>query len=155
MRPVSPEIRDVASLVVPHAERPRFADPLLIRTRCRDTSSKANLWTKSQHEGVLTPPCIIRIKAQDPHTARQVACHPVNNSGGKRRYIPPHKTRPDSPVPTLQGPCGRSPKQRGSLSFLPPLDMRPSATAQTQWSQERPRQLQSIPHLSEAPGEVP
>ena len=24
-------------------------------------------------------------------------------------------------VPTLQGPCGRSPKRRGSLRFLPPL----------------------------------
>ena len=34
------------------------------------------------------------------------------------------KTRPDSPVPTLQGPCGRSPKRRGSLRFLPPLEMR-------------------------------
>ena len=41
------------------------------------------------------------------------------------------KTRPDSPVPTLQGPCGRSPKQRGSLRFLPALDMRPSSIAPT------------------------
>ena len=39
------------------------------------------------------------------------------------------KTRPDSPVPTLQGPCGRSPKRRGSLRFLPPLEMRPSSSA--------------------------
>ena len=37
------------------------------------------------------------------------------------------KTRPDSPVLTLQGPCGRSPKRRGSLRFLPPLEMRPSS----------------------------
>ena len=34
------------------------------------------------------------------------------------------KTRHDSPVPTLQGPCGRSPKRRGSLRFLPPLEVR-------------------------------
>ena len=40
-----------------------------------------------------------------------------------------HKTRPDSPVPTLQGPCGWSPKRRGSLSFLSPLEMRPSFIA--------------------------
>ena len=40
------------------------------------------------------------------------------------------KTRPDSPVPTLQGPCGRSPKRRGSLSFLPPFEVRPSFLAQ-------------------------
>ena len=39
------------------------------------------------------------------------------------------KTRPDSPVPTLQGPCGRSPKRRGSLRFLPALEMRPSSIA--------------------------
>ena len=129
MRPVSPEIRDVASLVVPHAERPRFADPLLIRTQCRDNSLKANLWMKSQHEGVLTPPCIVRIKPQDPHKARQVACHPVNNSRGKRRYIPPHKMRPDSPVPTLQGPCDWSQKWKGNLRFLPPLEMSPSSIA--------------------------
>ena len=40
------------------------------------------------------------------------------------------KTRPDFPVPTLQGPCGRSPKRRGSLRFLPPLEVRPSSVAQ-------------------------
>ena len=39
------------------------------------------------------------------------------------------KTRHDSPVPTLQGPCSRSPKRRGSLRFLPPLEMRPSSIA--------------------------
>ena len=35
----------------------------------------------------------------------------------------------NSPVPTLQGPCGWSPKRRGSLSFLSPLEMRPSSIA--------------------------
>ena len=30
---------------------------------------------------------------------------------------------------TLQGPCGRSPKRRGSLRFLPPLEVRPSSVA--------------------------
>ena len=43
---------------------------------------------------------------------RQVVCHPMNNARVKRSSIPPHKTRPDSPVRTLQGPCGRSPKRR-------------------------------------------
>ena len=37
------------------------------------------------------------------------------------------KTRPDSPVPTLQGPCGQSQKWRGSLRFLPQLEKRPSS----------------------------
>ena len=49
----------------------------------------------------------------------------MNNSRGKRS----DKTRPDSPVPTLQRPCGRSPKRRGSLRFLPPLEVRPSSVA--------------------------
>ena len=39
------------------------------------------------------------------------------------------KTRHDSPVPTLQGPCSRSQNRRGSLRFLPPLEMRPSSIA--------------------------
>ena len=39
------------------------------------------------------------------------------------------KTRHDSPVPTLQAPCSRSPNPRGSLRFLPPLEMRPSSIA--------------------------
>ena len=39
------------------------------------------------------------------------------------------KTRPDSPVPIPQGPCGQSPKRTGSLRFLPPLEMRPSSIA--------------------------
>ena len=39
------------------------------------------------------------------------------------------KMRPDSPVPTLQGLCSRSQNRRGSLRFLPPLEMRPSSIA--------------------------
>ena len=39
------------------------------------------------------------------------------------------KTRHDSPVPTLQGPCSRSQNWRGSLRFLPPLEMSPSSIA--------------------------
>ena len=66
------------------------------------------------------------------------------------------ETRPDSPVPTLQGPCGRSPKHGGSLRFLPPLEMRPYSIAPNPaGSREAPRQLHSIPRLSEAPWEVP
>ena len=74
-------------------------------------------------------PCIFRKNLQVPHTAPQVVCHLVNNSRGKRSSIPPHKTRPDSPVPTLQGPCNQSQKWRRSLRFLSPLEMRPSSIA--------------------------
>ena len=35
---------------------------------------------KAHHEGALTPPCIVWKKPQVPHTARQVACHSLNNS---------------------------------------------------------------------------
>ena len=54
---------------------------------------------------------------------------PPNNSRGKLSSIPQHRTRPDSPVPTLQRPCDRSQKWRGTLRFLPQLEMRPSSIA--------------------------
>ena len=63
---------------------------------------------RKAHEGALTPPGIIRRNPQVPHTAREVTCHPVNNWRGKQRSIPPHKTRPDSPVRTLQRNCDPS-----------------------------------------------
>ena len=115
--------------MVPHAERPQFSGTLLKRTRCPDTSLKATLWMKAQHEGALTPSCILWKKPKVPLTARQMVCYPVNNSRGKRSSIPPHKTRPDSPVPTLQGPCDLSQKWRGTLRFLPDLEIRPSSIA--------------------------
>ena len=115
--------------MVPRSERPRFPALLLIRTQYPDTSLKATLWMKAQHEGALTPSCILRKKPKVPLTAQQMVCYPVNNSRGKRSSIPPHKTRPDSPVPTLQGPCDPNQKWRGTLRFLPPLEMRPSSIA--------------------------
>ena len=115
--------------MVPHAERPQFHGPLLKRTRCQHTSLKENLSMKAQHEGALTPACIIQKNPQVPQTFRQVACHPVNNSKGKRRSIPQQKTRCDSLVLTLQGPWDPSQKRRGSLRFLRPLEMRPSSIA--------------------------
>ena len=120
----------MASWVLPRCEAPRFPGPLLIRTRCPDTSSNATLWMQSQHEGALTPPCIIRKNPQVPNTARQVDCYPVNNSKGKRSSMLQPKTRPDSPGPTLQEPCDQSLKWRGTLRFLPQLEMKTSSIAQ-------------------------
>ena len=54
---------------------------------------------------------------------------PSNNSRGKLSSIPQHRTRPDSPVPTLQRPCDQSQKWRGTLRLLPQLEMRPSSIA--------------------------
>ena len=119
----------MASWAVPPSERPRFPGPLLTRTRCQDTSSIASLWMKSKNKGALTPPCIVQKNSQLPNTAQHVACQPVNTSRGKRNSMPQPKMRPDSPVPTLQGPCDRSLKWRGTLRFLPQLEMRPSSIA--------------------------
>ena len=47
-------------------------------------------------------------KPQVPNTARQAASLPGDISRGKRSSMPQPKTRPDSPVPSLQGPCDRS-----------------------------------------------
>ena len=115
--------------MVPHVERPQFHGPLLKRTRCQHTSLKENLWMKAQDEGALTPACIVQKNPQVPQTFRQVACHPVNNSKGKRRSIPQQKTRCDSLVPILQGPRVPSQKRRASLRFLRPLEMKPSSIA--------------------------
>ena len=41
--PNSDDIPDVASWVIPHCEAPRFPGPLLIRTRCPDTSPNSSL----------------------------------------------------------------------------------------------------------------
>ena len=94
--------------MVTHAERPRFPGSLLIRSQCPDTSLKITLLMKAQHLGALTPLGIVRRNPQVPHTAREVTCHPVNNWRGKQSSIPPHKTRPDSPVRTLQRNCDPS-----------------------------------------------
>ena len=84
---------------------------------------------KSQHEGERHPSCIVRKNQQVPNTARQVACQPTKISSGKRSSMPQPKMRPDSPVPTLQGPCDRSLKWRGTLRFQAQLEMRPSSIA--------------------------
>ena len=99
------------------------------KSRCPGNSSNVTLRMKSQHEGALTPLCTVLKNPQVPNTARQVACNPVNSSSGKRSSMPQHKMRPDSPVSTLQGPCDRSLKWRGTLSFLPQLGTRPSSIA--------------------------
>ena len=53
----------------------------------------------------------------------------MNDARVKRSSIPPHKTRPDSPVPTLQGLCDPSQKWRENLRFLPQLEVRLSSIA--------------------------
>ena len=40
-------------------------------------------------EGLLKLPCIVQKNTQVLHTARQVECHPMNNSIGKQSSFPP------------------------------------------------------------------
>ena len=141
---------------MPHSEGPRYPGPILRRTSCPDTSSNATLWMKSQYEGALTPPCIIRKNPQIPNTARQVACYPKNTSRGKRSSMPQPKTRPDSPVSTLQGPCDWSLKWRGTLRFLTLLEMRPSSIAPNpEESREAPPNSTVSPTSQRHPEKLP
>ena len=52
--------------------------------------------------------------------------------------------------PTLQGPCGRSPKRRGSLRFLPPFEVRPSSVAP-----EPAESREALPPPQRQPGKFP
>ena len=52
---------------------PRKEPTLLRRTRGPDPSSKASLRVKTQHEGALPAPCIVRKDPRVPHTARRGA----------------------------------------------------------------------------------
>ena len=95
---------------------------------------KENLWMKAQHEEALTPPCIVQKNPQVTNTVRQVVCHPVNNSRGKRSSIPPHKMRPDflyqlCRETAFRVSTGARKPRRGTMRFLPPLEMRLSSIA--------------------------
>ena len=49
--------------------------------------SKATLWMKALHEGALATLFIVRKIPQDPHTAPQLACHPLNNESSAQRLV--------------------------------------------------------------------
>ena len=63
----------------------------------------------------------------------------------------PHRTRPDSPVPNLLGPCNPNQKWRGTLRFLPQLEMRPSSIAPKPLESREVPPTHSVPDFSEAP----
>ena len=161
MKPASLGNLRLAPWVVPHAERPRFPGSLLIRSQCPDTSLKITLLMKAQHLGALTPPGIVRRNPQVPHTAREVTCHHVNNWRGKQSSIPPHKTRPDSPVRTLQRNCDPSqiwPRGSQERKHEFPASTRDEALfhcTEPSGVPRGPSQLHSIPDFSEAPLDLP
>ena len=78
--------------------------------------------------GTDTPVSRPEKPAVSTHSSTRCVRHPEQFER-QAEFPSSDKTRPDSPVPTLQGPCGRSPKHGGSLRFLPPLEMRPYSIA--------------------------
>ena len=103
----------------------------------------------------------VRRNPQVPHTAREVTCHPVNNWRGRQSSIPPHKTRPDSPVRTLQRNCDPSqiwPRGSQERKHEFPASTRDEALFHCTKPSGVPRgpsQLHSIPDFSEAPLDLP
>ena len=79
--------------------------------------------------GTATPVHCPEIPAGSTHSSTR-GLRPPEQLERQAGFPYSEKTRPDSPVPTLEGPCGRSRKWRGSLRFLPPLKMRPSSISQ-------------------------
>src|SRR5574338_255614 len=90
-------------------------------------------------------------KSQVPNTARQAASLPGDISRGKRSSMPQHKTRPDSPVPSLQGTLRSESEIRGTLRFLPQLEMRPSSNAPSPVESREAPPTSSFPGFSEPP----
>ena len=62
------------------------------------------------------------------HSSTRVL-RPSEQLEGQAGFPSSDETRPDSPVPNLQGPCDLNQKWRGILRFLPLLEMRPSSIA--------------------------
>ena len=100
------------------------------KPQCLGISSNVTLRMKSEHERTMTS------QLHHPETA---AGSKYNSTSGPSpheqlerpaEFQPHHKTRPYSPVPTLQRPCDRSQKWRGTLRFPSHVEMRPYSSLQ-------------------------
>ena len=85
--------------VVPHSEGPRFPGPLLIRTRCADTSPNSTLWMKSTRMASFS----VHRSGKDPRFQRQL----------DKRPLSPGTSREASGVPCLN--------PRRGLTLLSPV----------------------------------
>ena len=83
----------------------------------------------TKRRGTDTPMHLLETPAGSTHSLSR-ALRPPERLERQAEFRYSDKTRPDSPVPTLQGPCGRNPKRRESLRFQPPLEVRPSSVGQ-------------------------
>ena len=84
---------------------------------------------KAQHEGALTPPCVVQKKPAGSTHSSASGLSSREQLERQAEFHSSDKTRHDSPVPNLQGLGERSQKWRGSLWFLPPFEMRHSSIA--------------------------
>ena len=100
------------------------------RSRCPGTSLNVTLRMKLQHEGTLTPQLHRPVTVADSKYNWTSGLSPREQCKRPAEFHAYHKMRPDSPVPTLQRPCNRSQKWRGTLRFPPHLEMRPYSSLQ-------------------------
>lgn len=129
MRPVSRGNSRLATWVGPHAERPRFPGPLLKKTPMPGHLFEGHPVDEgTTRRGTDSPVHRPEKPAGSAHSSTR-GLRPPERLERPAEFHSSDKPRPDSPVPTRQGPCDRSPKRRGSLRFLPPLERRPSSIA--------------------------
>ena len=100
------------------------------RSRCPGTSSNVTLKMKLQNEWALTPQLQHLETAPGSKYNSTSGLSPPEQLERPAEFQPHLKTRPDSPVPTLQRPCNRSQKCRETLRFPPHFEMRPYSSLQ-------------------------
>ena len=74
------------------------------RTQCPGTSSNVTVRMKSQQEVALTPQLHRLERASGSKYNLTSGLSPREQLESPAEFQPHHKTRPDSPVPTLQSP---------------------------------------------------
>ena len=129
----------------------------MTRSAWPHTWSQASL---ALHKRIPELPIISREKPHTGAAAREVTCHPVNNWRGKQSSIPPHKTRPDSPVRTAAKLRSESDLAQGKSERKHefPASTRDEALfhcTEPSGFPRDPSQLHSIPDFSEAPLDLP
>ena len=70
-------------------------------------------------------------KDPDPKFNATRGLKPLYNSRGKQSSMTPHKLRPDSLFEAAYTPRNPRQNRRGTLRFLPQLEMRPSSIVAT------------------------
>ena len=138
--------------MVPHSGGPRCPGPLLIRTRCPDTSSNATLWMKSQHEGGTDTPVHHPEKPAGSKYSSRSGMSPIEKLGRQAEF---HSS-------TQGEACLSCPISAGTLQSESEMERNPEVPASTRDEAlfhctkpsgvpRGPSQLNSIPDFSETP----